>query len=360
MTLFQYIFLKFARNIIGVYLVVLGLIFLVDFVEHLRRASDQEEFEISAIALMVFYHAPSLAEQIFPFAVLFGSMASFMMLSRTLELAVVRAAGVSVWQFVAPGAAFAFLLGVFATTIYSPVVAEMRANYDRMNFEIFGGRSSFMETKRSGSWLRQRSADGEAIIHAKSSMDLGVRLADVTSFVFDSQGALVERVDAETAVLRPGRWDLGNATVSRPDGNVVQFTSYVVSTNLSPEQVREIFGSNESIAFWDLPGIIDASDSAGLEARGFRIQYHMLLVQPLSFAVMVYLAATVSLRIFRFGNLVRMILGGVAAGFMLYVMVQFARDLGMNGLTSPALASWLPVCVAMVLSFSVLLYQEDG
>ena len=106
--------------------------------------------------------------------------------------------------------------------------------------------------------------------------------------------------------------------------------------------------------------MIKASETAGLSANGFRLQYQTLLAQPLTFVAMVYLAATVSLRIFRFGNLIRMILTGVTAGFVLYVLLQLARDLGMNGVTSPVFASWLPVILAMVLSVSVLLFQEDG
>lgn len=360
MTLFRYIFFKFATNILGVFVVVLALIFLVDFVEHLRRASDNPDFDILELAKMVAYHAPSLAEQIFPFAVLLGSMASLLMLSRTLELAVVRAAGVSVWQFVTPGAVFALLLGLFATTLYSPLAAEFLSRYDRMNLEIFGGRSSFMEMKRSGSWLRQRGADGETVIHAKNSADHGVKLAEVTAYVFDDNDLLIERVDAKTATLRPGRWELTEATVTKPGEALAEFETYVVSTHLTPEQVREIFGSDRSIAFWDLPDVIAASEAAGLPARGFKIQFQMLLAQPLSFVAMVFVAATVSLRIFRFANLVRMILTGVAAGFMLYILIQLARDLGMNGVTSPVFASWLPVCAAMVLSLSVLLFQEDG
>ena len=241
MTLFRYIFWRFARNIMGVFVLVFALILLVDFVEHLRRASDNEDFEALTIAKMVLFHAPSLAEQIFPFAVLIGSMASLLMLSRSLELAVARASGISAWQFVFPGAVFAFLLGIFATTVYSPVAAQMRAEYDKLNLEIFGGRSSFMEMKRSGSWLRQRGADGETVMHADTSTDHGVRLGRVTAYVFDNDDNLIERIDAKTAVLRAGRWDLSEATVTRADARPVSYDSYVVSTNLSPEQVREIF-----------------------------------------------------------------------------------------------------------------------
>lgn len=359
-TLFRYIFLRFARNVIGVFGIVFLLILMVDFVELLRRAADREDVETGPVALMALLHAPSLAEQVFPFAVLFGAMGSLLQLSRTMELAVARAAGMSVWQLIAPGVAFALVLGIFATTVYSPVAAEMRARYDRMNADVFDGRSSFMDTKRSGSWLRQRGVDGEAVIHAQSSADRGVRLSKVTAYVFDDEDQLIERVDARKAQLRPGRWDLTDARVTRPGSGTATFETYVISTRLSPAQVREIFGSTQSIAFWELPAMIDASEAAGLPAQRFKMQYQILLVQPFTFAAMVLVAATVSMRIFRFGNLVRMILSGVVAGFVLYVLTQVISDMGFSGAASPAFASWLPAILAMLLSVTVLLFQEDG
>ena len=57
-------------------------------------------------------HTPIVAEQALPFIVLIGAMVAFLNLSRRLELAVARAAGVSVWQFLAPALVVALALGV--------------------------------------------------------------------------------------------------------------------------------------------------------------------------------------------------------------------------------------------------------
>ena len=75
---------------------------------------------------------------------------------------------------------------------------------------------------------------------------------------------------------------------------------------------------------------------------------------------MVLIAATVSLRVFRFGNIGSMILGGVAAGFVLYVAGEVARGMGGAGIVPPLLAAWTPAVVASSIGFTVLLHQEDG
>ena len=75
---------------------------------------------------------------------------------------------------------------------------------------------------------------------------------------------------------------------------------------------------------------------------------------------MVLLAAAFSLRFFRFGGIAKMVGGGVAAGFVLYVATKFVGDLGGAGLLSAPVAAWAPAVVASMLGTLALLHQEDG
>jgi lipopolysaccharide export system permease protein len=68
----------------------------------------------------------------------------------------------------------------------------------------------------------------------------------------------------------------------------------------------------------------------------------------------------VSLRLTRYGGTWRLILTGVAAGFLLYAFGEIVSDLGGNGIIDPVLAAWLPPLVALILGATALLYQEDG
>ena len=55
-----------------------------------------------------------------------------------------------------------------------------------------------------------------------------------------------------------------------------------------------------------------------------------------------------------------MVLGGVIAGFSLYVATEVAEDLGSAGFISAALAAWVAPAVALALGSFVLLGKEDG
>jgi len=75
---------------------------------------------------------------------------------------------------------------------------------------------------------------------------------------------------------------------------------------------------------------------------------------------MILIAATVSLRFFRSGGISRVILIGVTAGFVLYVLAKLAEDFGAAGFVWPSVAAWTPAIVGALTSVTVLLYQEDG
>src|SRR5262249_53084731 len=93
---------------------------------------------------------------------------------------------------------------------------------------------------------------------------------------------------------------------------------------------------------------------------GQRIQNYHLLAQLFYLAAMVLLAASVSLRPFRFGGVQQMVLGGVVVGFLLYVMSKVVGDLSKAGLMPPAVAAALPPLAGGLTGLVMLLYQEDG
>jgi lipopolysaccharide export system permease protein len=356
-TLGLYFGARFLQAIAIVFLTVFALIFLIDFVELMRRAGESRGASTLSLAHLAFLRTPAIAEQVLPFAILFGAIGSFLNLSRRLELVIARAAGVSVWQFGAPALIAALAVGVLAVTAYNPGAVAMKRQADRIEAKLFARPQS--EQVRNV-WLRQRSIDGQAILRASRSVDDGATLSDVTVFVFDENNQLLERVDAAEAQLRPGFWRLENARVLTLGIEPQNAAVYLLPTSLSRQEVRQSLGSPETVSFWSLPAAIRQLDQAGLDATRYRLRHQSLLARPLLLAAMVIVAASVSLRFFRFGGVAGMVLSGVAAGFMLYVATQVAEDLGSAGLLGTTVASWLPAIMGSLLGTLVLLNQEDG
>jgi lipopolysaccharide export system permease protein len=359
-TLGRYFAGRFLASAIGVFASIFMLLVLVDYIEMVRKTSGLVSASAITVAETSLFRVPQLLEKMMPFCVLIGAMTCYLALSRRLELVVARAAGVSAWQFISPALVSALVLGVLATVAYNPMSANLRELSKRMEAELFGGVPGGGLQDASGFWINQSNSEGQAIINAARSEQQGVRLTGLTVFRFDPDLQFKERIEAREATLEDGHWLFKSLRRYTLDSPPVDQETLVMPTSLTRAQVRNSFSTPETVSFWQLPSYIRSSESSGFATAGYRLQYHKLLAQPFLLAAMVMLAASVSLRFFRFGGVQKMVLSGVGSGFLLYVLSKVTEDLSKAELMHPIAAAWLPVCVGGLTGFLALLYQEDG
>ena len=355
-TLGRYFARRFLKTIVAVFAGVFALIYAIDVVETLRRSGDTPGAVAPLMAWLALLHTPIVAEQALPFAVLFGAMISFLNLSRKLELVVARSAGVSVWQFLAPPVFVAAAIGICVASLYNPASTAMKRQADRIEAKLFGAAAS----STAGVWIRQKSVDGESVLHADGRGAAAGTLIHVQVFSFGPDGAFVERIDAETATLEDGYWRLGDAKVVTPGFDTLSTGVYLLATTLSQSDISQAFVAPETVSFWALPELAEQMRRAGLDPVGYDLRYQELLALPLMLAAMVLVAACFSLRFFRMGGVQKMVSGGVAAGFVLYVATKLVNDLGAAGFFSATVAGWSPAVVGCLFGVYVLLHQEDG
>jgi lipopolysaccharide export system permease protein len=359
-TLGRYFAGRFVVAALGVFAGIFMLLVLVDYIEMVRKTSGL----VSASAVMVaetsLFRVPQLLEKMMPFCMLIGAMACYLALSRRLELVVARAAGVSAWQFIAPSLASSIVLGIMATTLYNPMSASLREISKQMEAELFGSAPGGGIQDAQGFWINQVTEEGQAIINAARSEQQGVRLTGLTVITFDNDFQFKERIEAREATLDAGHWVFKGVRRYSLNAAPIEQETFLLRTSLTAAQVRNSFSTPETVSFWQLPGYIRSSESSGFATAGYRLQYHKLIAQPFLLAAMVMLAASVSLRFFRFGGVQKMVLSGVGAGFLLYVLSKVTEDLSKAELMHPIAAAWLPVCVGGLTGFLALLYQEDG
>ncbi|MEA2936859.1 MAG: lipopolysaccharide export system permease protein [Alphaproteobacteria bacterium] len=359
-TLSRYFGLRFLGAVVFMFVGLLVMVGMVDFLEMLRRTGDMKDISALLVAKVSLYRVPYLTERILPFAVLVGTMFCYLNLSRRLELVVARSSGVSAWQFVAPALYIAMAIGVLATTLYNPISAALRERSVRLEAQLFRGDRSAHDLLSGGFWVRQRTEEFQAIINAKSSSQQGIELAGVTVFRFDDADRFLDRIEAKSAVLRDGFWLLRDVRIYAIGVLPVDRDAFELKTFLTFAQVRESFATPDTVPFWELSSYIRLAENAGLAAVGYRLQYYQLLALPFYLGAMVLLAAAVSLRSFRFGGVQKMVLGAIVVGFLLYVMSKITGDLSKAGLMPPLVAAGLPTLLGGLTGLLALLYQEDG
>ena len=149
---------------------------MIDMIELLRLSRRASDLSVGALLWMALLRLPAFTEILLAFAVLVGSIGALLSLNRKSELIVMRAGGMSVWQFLRPGVMVSLVLGVLAVTLYNPLAAAARSEAERLVAEAFGKEASLMATSGEGSWLRQDGADGQSVMNARAIADQGLSL----------------------------------------------------------------------------------------------------------------------------------------------------------------------------------------
>lgn len=354
-----------ARSFMGAFAVVavaiLGLIFLIETVELLRRLANNNEPAWLAPYMALLKMGKTVSE-VFIVIVLFAALAGLARNARRLELVVARAAGLSVWQIVAPTIVVAALLASLHVLAFSPVAAHLNAAFERLESRIIkSGSYEPLGVGDSGLWLREATADGVRVVNAQPGDNQAVaEFGATTVFVLDQGGTFAYRLAAQSARLSDDAWVLEDVTVIRPGAPARQRSRVTLPTDTTPALLRVHTRGADRVGFWALPGVIATIQAAGLDAGSFRIELHRLASQPLLAVGMALVGAAFTVRAPTRGGVTRLLTGGIVGGLLIYVFAQLMFALGEKPAVPAVLAAWTPAVVATLIGWALVLHVENG
>jgi lipopolysaccharide export system permease protein len=366
LTLSLYITRQFVGWTMVMHASLTGLVSLFDFIELLRRSATKPDATFWIVSEIAGLRLPYIALHILPFAVLLGGIVAFWRLTRSSELIVARAAGVSAWQFLAGPVLSAILLGGLNTTAVSPLSSVLFARAEQLQDAYLNTGGGPVQLTGGQMWLRQADdgikPQGVAIIHAKYVVLKGKQLTATTVSVFrlDSADRLLSRIEARGAVLGSGNWLLQDVRTLEPDRPPTEATLLPLPTDLTVLRVQESFASPDTLSVWALPGFIGLLEHSGFSSIRHRLHFQSLLAMPLLAGTMVLVAAGFSMRPARRGGVARMLGSGVAAGFALFVISRVAEEFGQSGALPVMLAAWAPAASGLMMAIALLLHVEGG
>ena len=171
-TLSFYIARQFSFSVLALVAALTGLVSLFDFIDLLRRAPTPPDVPASLALEIAALHLPYFCIEILPFGVLLGGIICFWRLTRSSELIVARAAGISVWQFLAAPLACAIGIGALATALLSPLSSATYARAEALDNTYLRSGSGSLNIAGGQLWLRQSDSGltpgGVAILHART------------------------------------------------------------------------------------------------------------------------------------------------------------------------------------------------
>lgn len=359
-TLSLYLARTYFMNTLLLLVALLAILYLFDFVEISRRASKRGDVPLLALLQMALLKMPKEGQVLLPFAILYSAMFTLWQMTRRFEMIVVRAAGISFWQFLLPIATVAAALGTLQMTTINPLGASLITNYERMERKYLeSNRDAQIALFREGLWLRQETPEGYMILNAPRISRKDWELQAPSAFFFTPDDVFLRRADAKSARLSPGQWIFSEPGIHDAAGGRRE-PSMTVPTTLTRLDIENSFSSPSTMSFWGLTSHIQTLEETGFDAAPLRIQFHNLLSQPFLYVAMILLAACVSLRPPRSRGGTILIAAGVGMGFMIFFFSSFLQALGASQQIPVMLAAWAPSIIGILAGTGIMMTLEDG
>ncbi|MCF2903641.1 LPS export ABC transporter permease LptG [Octadecabacter sp. CECT 8868] len=364
MILHRYFARRFAWSFAGTFGAFFALMVLIDLVEQMRRFGADAPFgDLVQLSLL---NLPAALYTILPLIMVLATIAMFLGLSRSSEMVVTRAAGRSALKALIAPMLVTLIIGGIAVGVFNPIVAATSKEFETRETALQSGGASVLAISETGLWLRQGNDSSQTVIRADRANLDGTQLQSVTFITFTPEGGPVRRLEAASATLSDGGWDLIDAKAWPLNEGIVseQFATVHetlrIPSTLTADEIRDSFGEPSSIPIWELPAFIDRLEVAGFSATRHEVWLQMELALPAFLLAMVLIGSGFTMRHQRGGKTGVMVLVAVMLCFALFFLRNFAQILGENGQIPAVLAAWAPPLAAIAASLGLLLHLEDG
>jgi lipopolysaccharide export system permease protein len=336
-------------------------IILVDVVEQLRNVAGVPGAGTITALKFTLMRTPAILEQALPFAVLVGSIVTFMRLSRSSEVVAMRASGVSTWRFISPVAALAGLIGIFTAFALSPAASALNARYEIQQQALLGGTSIVGGAGAGQStWRRDRGETQYFTINYQGSE--GETYKGVTLYTFAiGNSSFMSRFDAKTATRTEQAWTLNDVIETRvglPPTTTPRVVLKLNAAAISNSQGGD--ASAKSIPIWALPSAAKSASLSGGSPQRYWLAFHRKLALPITLLAMSMIAAVLSLSTTRAGGRALMTAAAIGAGLIIYFVNDLSGALATSGYAPSWIAAWAPPLTALFVAMATVSFREDG
>ena len=356
-----YLLKRFSKNFFMFFLILISIIFLIEFVELLRRTS--ENANIQSVHQVLYLSALKLSGSVIhvlPFVIFVTTMYTAWRFNRNREMVIIQNIGINSFKILYPFVFFSLLLGVFYIFILNPFLSYGVNSYEKIEQKVFRGKLSESFINKSGVWLRQGSKENKIVIRASSFSPDQSLFENITFYIFTKKNNFVERIDSKKAELKENYWHMNDVIINRPNKKVVNIDEYTLSTNLSIDKIESSFLDPESISILKLPNFIELLEQSGFSSTKHSIYKYKTYCLPFFFVGLILLAGAFTAKFTKNKKeSVLLLLFCAVFGFLIYVVSEYIYSLGIADKLPTILASVSPSIITIVIGIYFIIYFEN-
>jgi len=316
-------------------MIFFALIMLFAFLDLIHELSVMGlgQYTLGYVLLFVVLTIPGHAYELFPVAVLVGTIFALVQMASSSELTVYRASGASLLQMVGALFKIAMPLVIFSIVCGEFLAPPSERMAQQLRLKAQNAQISLKEF-RSGVWVK----DERSFVNVKNVMP-DTSLANIDIYQFDNTYHLQAIINAKRAnFIGEGRWQLEEVLET-------SFGKEGIDINVQPRQewrsalnpgiFSVLLVVPEQMSAWDLYRYAEHLRDNHQKSARYEIAMWGKLVYPLSLLVMMILALPFASYHRRAGGVSAMVFMGIVLGLVFHFTGRLFSSLG-------ALNDWQP------------------
>lgn len=361
----RYLAFNFLTRFLQIVLGFSLLIFVINLID-LLQVAQEKNVPLEIIALMSFLQIPSFINDIVLSLVLIAAVITFFSLSLRSEISIIRVSGFSLWQILKPITCCAFLLGILWITLFNhfSVLALKQIKY--LEGKYIEAEGQEIIEPQNGIWIKQENLENrgeEIIIQAKKALKEKLQFRQVTVWYFDKNHNFYKRINSSKMLLGKNFWLLEDPILNQGEAVLNKASDDIkIPTNLDRNFVKDKILNNfqeaKIFSIFQLPNLIKELNESGFSTVKFTIYFNSLLIMPIIFPAMIFIACFFGINHIRNGNAIAMIFLGIISGLILYILSAIITALGAAGVIPPFVATWLIALICLAVGI-LLIYKKE-
>ena len=348
----RYISSMYLRIVGLSFVALLGLFYISTFIDRSEKIFKGQA-TTSMVSTLLVYMTPQFVYYIIPIGALLSVLVTFGVLSRSSELTVMKACGVSLYRTAMSVVLLSLVFSGVLFGLEQRVLARANRRADALDAQIRGRAPRLLDVMNR-KWLVGR--DGDIYHYTYFNPDQN-----------ELSGLVLYRPDQEKWTLRSATfaervryhegWQAATGWTQDFTSNPSSWTSFTQRA-LTGIESPDYFKTEQPVAdmmtVGQLRTYVDDLETRGANVVPLRVDLHKKLAFPLVTFVMTLLAVPFGISTGRRGTLYGIGLGIVIA-LSYWILISAFVAVGKGGLLPPVLAGWAPnILVASIASYLFL------
>jgi lipopolysaccharide export system permease protein len=359
-TVRRLLFRDIAASVMFVVLAFLSLFFFIDFVEELDGIGTRGRTAWTAV-LAASYELPVHFYELFPIAVLIGTIYSLSRMAQSSEFTILRTGGLSPGRALGLLATLGVAFGLVTFVVGDFVAPASERQAVLLKAKLRGG----LQLGGAGAWLKEKRStpEGEHGFSVNvAGANAGGALVGIRIFEFDADGRLLTRLEArEGRVSDDGVWSLTDVSVARwplartagaPTVALEKMASLQWPSTLTASVVAAAvlpLDTMTTLELWRYSAHLNDQEQA---AQSHQIRFWKKALYPLACLVMMALALPFAYMHARAGSVSFKVFGGIMMGISFVLLNNLAGHIGLLRGWTPWLAAAAPSGMYLILSMA--------